>query len=104
MIIVEREHSDSEAFKVFKKELYHTSLVQLLEPLRPGMTTPQVLRCFDGHFRHVIFSIGPFIADYPERIYLSGARSKHAHLCPAFECELTFLTIQMLRFPRGPCC
>ena len=48
------------------------SLVQALEPLRPGMTVPQVLRCPDGHYRRAIFSIGPFIADYPEQVYLSG--------------------------------
>ena len=71
-ISAEREHSDTEAFRVFKKKLYHASLVQILEPLRPGMTTPQVLRCPDGHFRRAIFSLGPFIADYPEQVYLSG--------------------------------
>jgi hypothetical protein len=36
------------------------------------MTTPRITRCPDGHFRRVIYSIGPFIADYPEQVYLTG--------------------------------
>ena len=36
------------------------------------METPEVVRCPDGHFRHVIYSLGPYIADYPEQVLLSG--------------------------------
>ena len=32
------------------------------------MTTPEVVRCPDGHFRHAIYGIGPYIADYPEQV------------------------------------
>ena len=35
------------------------------------MTTPEVLRCFDGHFRRIIYSLGPYIADYPEQALLA---------------------------------
>ncbi|KAI0685977.1 hypothetical protein C8T65DRAFT_517206, partial [Cerioporus squamosus] len=66
------EWEKDEGFRVFKKQLYHASLVRILEPLRPGMTTPHVLRCPDGHFRRAIFELGPFIADYPEQVYLAG--------------------------------
>ncbi|KAI1784730.1 hypothetical protein LXA43DRAFT_901116, partial [Ganoderma leucocontextum] len=38
-------------------------------------TTPEVLRCPDGQFRRAIFSTGPFIADYPEQVYVSGITS-----------------------------
>ncbi|KAH9023609.1 hypothetical protein EDB85DRAFT_2075297 [Lactarius pseudohatsudake] len=44
----------------------------VLESLRPGMTTPVVRRCPDGHYRRVVYDIGPFIADYPEQVMLSG--------------------------------
>ncbi len=64
--------ADSDEFRMFKKQLYHHAIAYVLSPLRPGMTTPQVLRCPDGHFRRVIFELGPFIADYPEQVYLSG--------------------------------
>ena len=68
----DRAHNEDAAFKLFKKQLYHASVSRVLEPLRTGMSTPQVMRCPDGHFRRVIFEIGPFIADYPEQVVLSG--------------------------------
>lgn len=36
------------------------------------MSRPIVLKCCDGHYRRIIFSIGPFIADYPEQVDLAG--------------------------------
>ncbi|KAL7279950.1 hypothetical protein ACG7TL_006361 [Trametes sanguinea] len=68
-----REHENDEEFRIFRKQVYHAALAQILAPLRPGMTVPHVMRCPDGHFRRAIFELGPFIADYPEQVYLSGA-------------------------------
>lgn len=31
------------------------------------MEKPEIVRCGDGHFRNVVYSIGPYIADYPEQ-------------------------------------
>ena len=62
-------------YRVFVKELYHTALAQILSPLRPGMTTPHIMRCPDGHFRRAVFELGPFIADYPEQVCLAGVVS-----------------------------
>ncbi|KAH9911914.1 uncharacterized protein BXZ73DRAFT_107744 [Epithele typhae] len=67
----DHHNGDEEEFRIFKKNLYHTSLAKVLEPLRPGMTTPHPMRCPDGHYRRAIFELGPFIADYPEQVYLS---------------------------------
>ncbi|KAI0084245.1 hypothetical protein BDY19DRAFT_987574 [Irpex rosettiformis] len=67
-----REAADDEEFRLFKKQLYHASLAKIFNPLREGMTTPQVMRCPDGHYRRVIFELGPFIADYPEQVMLAG--------------------------------
>lgn len=44
----------------------------MLQPLEPGMTTPEVLRCPDSHFRRAIYGLGPFIADYPEQCLLAS--------------------------------
>ena len=41
----------------------------------------KVIRCPDGHFRHAIFSLGPYIADYPEQVWLSGVVS---NWCPKY--------------------
>ncbi|KAJ7142563.1 hypothetical protein C8R44DRAFT_571794, partial [Mycena epipterygia] len=35
------------------------------------METPEVVRCPDGHFRRVIYRLGPYIADYPEQVWLA---------------------------------
>ncbi|KAI9060958.1 hypothetical protein FKP32DRAFT_1613349 [Trametes sanguinea] len=68
----EAEYANDEEFRRFKKQLYHTALRLIFEPLRPGMTVPEVIQCPDGHYRRAIFGIGPVIADYPEQVYLSG--------------------------------
>lgn len=67
-----RQYEDDPEFRLFRKQLYHASIVRILSPLRPGMTTPVVLRCPDGHYRRAIFELGPFIADYPEQVLASG--------------------------------
>jgi len=48
------------------RQLYHACLELAYLPLKQYMTAYNVLRCPDGHFRRVIFSLGPYIADYPE--------------------------------------
>ena len=35
------------------------------------MTKPEVVRCFDGHFRRAIYGIGPYIADYQEQVIVA---------------------------------
>jgi hypothetical protein len=45
------------------------------------MTTPKVVKCPDGHFRRAIFGLGPYIADYPEQVYLSGTVQ---NWCPTY--------------------
>ncbi|OJT10478.1 hypothetical protein TRAPUB_13008, partial [Trametes pubescens] len=79
----QHEWENDEEFRVFKKQIYHSSLVRILEPLRPGMSTPHVLRCPDGHYRRAIFELGPFIADYPEQVFLSGVVSGWCPRCHA---------------------
>lgn len=43
----------------------------MLESLKPGMTTPEVVRSPDGHFRRAVYGLGPYIADYPEQALLA---------------------------------
>lgn len=67
-----RKEDDTTEFRIFRKQLYHAALTTLLQPLRPGMTTPEVVKCPDRRFRRAIFQVGPFIADYPEQVVLAG--------------------------------
>ncbi|KAJ6616525.1 hypothetical protein B0H10DRAFT_2390622 [Mycena sp. CBHHK59/15] len=68
----ERKYDNDPAFRTFKRQLYHASLSAILSTLKPGMTTPVIRRCPDGHFRRIIYDLGPFIADYPEQVLLAG--------------------------------
>ncbi|KAG2110399.1 uncharacterized protein F5147DRAFT_745329 [Suillus discolor] len=58
-------------FRKFRRQLLHSSLAKMLESLKPGMTTPEVVRSPDGHFRRAVYGLGPYIADYPEQALLA---------------------------------
>lgn len=68
----DRKYQDDGKFCMFRRQLFHSSLGTILESLRPAMTTPEVTRCPDGHFRRVIYGLGPYIADYPEQVLLAS--------------------------------
>ena len=65
-------YNDNPVFRVFKQQLFHTSIAAILRPLRPGMMTPVIRRCPDGHFWQVIYDLVAFIADYPEQVMLTS--------------------------------
>ncbi|KAF5378335.1 hypothetical protein D9615_008783 [Tricholomella constricta] len=68
----DRKYDNDVALRKFKRQLYHASLSTILRTLRPGMTTPVVRRCPDGHFRRIIYDLAAYIADYPEQVLLGG--------------------------------
>ncbi|KIK76233.1 hypothetical protein PAXRUDRAFT_170538 [Paxillus rubicundulus Ve08.2h10] len=43
----------------------------ILQSLKPGMSNPEVTRFGDGYYYHVIYGLGPYIADYEEQVLLS---------------------------------
>ena len=67
-----RGEAETDEFRTFRKQLYHASIAHILTPLKQYMTEYDIVRCPDGHFRRVIFDLGPFIADYPEQVVLAG--------------------------------
>ena len=68
----DRGYDESPAFRVFKRQLYHSSVAAILCALLPGMTAPVIRRCPDGHFCKVIYDLVAFIADYPKQVLLTG--------------------------------
>ncbi|KAH9027343.1 hypothetical protein EDB85DRAFT_2172406 [Lactarius pseudohatsudake] len=82
-----RQRKRSE-FQVFCRQLYHICLELVFMPLKPHMTEPKVMKCPDGHFRHVIFGLGPYIADYPEQVWLTGIVSNWCPKCDALPTDL----------------
>ncbi|KAH9061735.1 hypothetical protein EDB83DRAFT_2604363 [Lactarius deliciosus] len=76
------------SFQMFCQQLYHSCLELVFAPLKPYMTEPKVMKCPDGHFRRTIFGLGPYIADYPEQVYLSGVVSTWCPKCDALPTDL----------------
>lgn len=68
---MERQDKETLAYRKFTRQLLHTSLYHILQPLKPAMSVPKVVKCADGHFRKAIFGLGPYIADYPEQCMLA---------------------------------
>ncbi|KAG1879522.1 hypothetical protein C8R48DRAFT_745047 [Suillus tomentosus] len=75
----DKMHSKDDVFRMFRCQLFHSSLSAILSSLKPIMTKYEVVRCGDGHFRCVIYSLGPYIADYEEQLVLSCIVR---HWCP----------------------
>ncbi|KAG0693757.1 hypothetical protein DFH29DRAFT_1038013 [Suillus ampliporus] len=67
-----KEHATGDVkFRKFCQQLFHCSLSKILETLRPGITKYEVACFSDRHFCHVIYGLGPYIADYEEQVLLT---------------------------------
>ncbi|KAG1721051.1 hypothetical protein EDB19DRAFT_1962612 [Suillus lakei] len=66
-----KQHAKTAIFRRFHCQLFHSSLSFILQNLKPGMMKPEVVRFGDGHYRRVIYGLGPYIADYEERVLLT---------------------------------
>ncbi|KAN0134484.1 hypothetical protein V8E53_007630 [Lactarius tabidus] len=70
-------------FQIFCRQLYHTCLELVFALLKPYMTKLRIMKCPDGHFCRTIFSLGLYIADYPEQVWLAGIVSNWCPKCDA---------------------
>lgn len=75
LILADRKHDKSTAFRTFRRHLFHSALSKIFSSIRDHMTNYKVMECPDGYKRRVIFGLGPYIADYPEQVLLSGVLS-----------------------------
>ena len=66
-----KKHQNKPMFQKFCQQLYHVCLALVFRLLKDGMTTPEIVRCSNGHFRRVVFGLGPYIASYPEQVWLA---------------------------------
>ncbi|KAF9238354.1 hypothetical protein BU15DRAFT_88408 [Melanogaster broomeanus] len=94
-----KKYTDNPLFRRFKKQLFHAAMTRILTSLNAGMTTPQLMKCPDRHFRRIVFgigvkgpdmavTIGPYIADYPEQVLISGIVQNWCGRCLAFPNDL----------------
>ncbi len=68
MNAADKEHEGCPKFRKFRRQLTHISFKTMIAPLQPGMTTPQVCRCPDRHYRNCIYGCGGYILDYPDQV------------------------------------
>ncbi|KAI6020741.1 hypothetical protein BKA83DRAFT_4464457 [Pisolithus microcarpus] len=71
-----------------KEHLFHASLVYILHNLKPAMSKPVVMQFGDRHYHHVVFSLGPYIADYEEQVLLACIVRGWCVKCLAMKQEL----------------
>ncbi|KAG1794380.1 uncharacterized protein HD556DRAFT_1236734 [Suillus plorans] len=68
-----KEHNDDIKYRNFRWQLFQRSLAKIFESVKPFMENFDVTRFpDDGHYRRTVYGLGPYIADYPEQILLSG--------------------------------
>jgi hypothetical protein len=71
LLAADRDQTSDPTFRRFRRQLFHLSLSKILSTLHSGMTQPEIVQCSDGHYRRVIWGLGPYIADYPEQTLLA---------------------------------
>ena len=75
----------------------------MFEPLKSGMETPELVKCPDGHFYHAIYGLGPYIADYPEQVWLAcivqGWCPKYADILTSVPSD-AYLSVDVVLIPR----
>ncbi|KAF8257006.1 hypothetical protein EI94DRAFT_1774697 [Lactarius quietus] len=69
---VSRSQRKRPEYHCFCRQLFHKCLEVVFKPLRKYMTSPTVMKCPDGLFHRTIFGLGPYIADYPEQVWVTG--------------------------------
>jgi Plavaka transposase len=82
-----KEHNNNVKYRNFRRQLFQCSLAKIFESVKPFMETFDVTCFLDGHFRQTVHSLGPYIADYPEQLILSGIMQ---NWCPRYVTNFYF--------------
>ncbi|KAL0957322.1 hypothetical protein HGRIS_001130 [Hohenbuehelia grisea] len=93
----ERKYDNDPEFRKFKRQLIHKCYSHVFQTVKASMSTPVVRRCPDGHFRRVIFDLGPVLADYPEQVMLAGVVQGWCIKCTALPSNLDHYEDTLLR-------
>ncbi|KAG1908200.1 uncharacterized protein F5891DRAFT_1124059 [Suillus fuscotomentosus] len=88
LYVAEKKNTDDARYHKFKKQLFHSLLSKIFSTLKPGMTMPEVTCCSDGHYWHILYGLGPYIADYEEQVVLACIVKDWCGKCLAFPSTL----------------
>lgn len=61
--LAQKYETSKPEYQCFVQQLYQACIACIFAPLKCNMTTPDIICCPNGHFCHVVYSIGPYIAD-----------------------------------------
>ncbi|THG97315.1 hypothetical protein EW026_g4652 [Hermanssonia centrifuga] len=93
----EKRYAKDPTFRKFRRQLFHSSLSTILQPLKQYMTKPEVVRCADSHFRRAIYGLGPYIADYMEQVLTTNTVQGDFYEGPDLRCkEHTELLVELV--------
>ena len=65
-----KDMKDAE-FHHCRHQIYYSAIACMLQPLHMVMTKLVVVKCPDCHYRCMVYSLGPYIGDYPKQALLS---------------------------------
>ena len=66
-----QKHAADPIFHNFHQQLFHYLLSQIPSFLHPAMSKSKAVRFKNGHYCHVIYGLGHYIANYEEQILLA---------------------------------
>ncbi|KLO17200.1 hypothetical protein SCHPADRAFT_821759 [Schizopora paradoxa] len=64
----DKKHENSDAFRMFRRQLHQSSFSKIFASMKTGMAEWKVRRCPDKHFRRTITGFGGNICDYPDQV------------------------------------
>ncbi|KAI0071438.1 hypothetical protein K474DRAFT_1687078 [Panus rudis PR-1116 ss-1] len=67
----ERKSDNDKTFRMFRRQLFHSSISAIFQNIKPFMEKPDIVVCPDGYYHRAIYSFGPYITDYPEQVLLT---------------------------------
>ncbi|KAG1894397.1 uncharacterized protein F5891DRAFT_931937, partial [Suillus fuscotomentosus] len=95
-----KEHNDDIKYRNFRRRLFQRSLAKIFESVKPFMENFDVTSFPDGHYRCTVYGLGPYIADYPEQILLSGVVQNWCPRC-IIKLSHTELLIKQLTYKQA---
>ena len=100
LLLASKEHVDDILFQKFHHQLFYTSLAKILHLSRLLWKSLRLLNSWWA-FHQAIYSLGPYITDYPEQVLLACivqdcVLSKYFCLC-LYGCKLIFTDVQPIQ-------
>ncbi|KAG1750517.1 uncharacterized protein EDB91DRAFT_1244099 [Suillus paluster] len=78
-----KEHAETEEFRNFRCQIFHSSLAKILDMLKDAMSKPKIAHFGNSHYQRVVYGLGPYIVDYEEQVLLMSIMRRWCLRCLA---------------------